>query len=159
MIQPLISVIIPIHNQEKWIGRCLRSILNQSIDREKFEIIVINDGSTDKSQYALELFKDEIILIDNDSNIGLPASLNKGIKSSRSKYVVRIDGDDYVNHDFLYFLSNFIEQNKYMDAVSCDYYLVNDKEETLERMNCEKSPIGCGIIFQTKHLLEIGLYD
>ena len=62
MQAPLISIIIPVFNQEKWIGRCLRSLLNQTFHREKYEIIVINDGSTDKSDYALELFLDEIIL-------------------------------------------------------------------------------------------------
>ena len=54
---PLISVIIPVYNQEKWIGRCLRSLMNQSMDRDKYELIVIDDGSHDKSGYALDLFK------------------------------------------------------------------------------------------------------
>ena len=46
-----------------------------------------------------------------------------------------------------------------MDAVACDYLLVNNKEETIDRKNCMKDPIGCGIIFQTSQLFEIGLYD
>ena len=78
---PSISVIIPVFNQEKWIGRCLRSLLNQQISRADYEIIVVDDGSKDRTKYALELFTDEIILIENESNLGLPASLNKGIKN------------------------------------------------------------------------------
>lgn len=154
-----VSVIIPVYNQEKWIGRCLRSILNQTMDRLKYELIVINDGSSDRSGYALNLFKDEITLIDNKDNKGLPSALNDGIKASRSHYIVRLDADDYVNENFLFLLHEFLEQNKYMDAVACDYLLVDDKEEVLERKNCMKNPIGCGIMFKSNHLFEIGLYD
>lgn len=156
---PLISVIIPIFNQEKWIGRCLRSLLKQTMDRTGYEIIVIDDGSKDRSDYFLELFMDEILLIKNEKNLGLPSALNKGIKRSKANYIIRVDGDDYVNEHFLFLLYEFIEQNNYMDAVACDYLIINDKEEVLERKNCMAEPIGCGIIFKTSHLLEIGLYD
>ena len=54
----MISVIIPVFNGEKFIGRCLRSLLNQTLSREKYEIIVINDASTDKTEYALKLLKE-----------------------------------------------------------------------------------------------------
>lgn len=100
----MISIIVPVYNGEKYIGRCLRSLLNQTYSKEKYEIIVVNDGSTDKTSYALELFKDDIKLIINPKNIGLPASLNKGIKLSSGDYCVRVDSDDYVSNNFLTFL-------------------------------------------------------
>jgi len=156
---PLISVIIPVFNQEKWIGRCLRSLLNQTMNRSDYEIIVVNDGSEDRSDYALELFTDEIVLIKNEKNLGLPAALNKGIKSSKASHIVRVDGDDYVNEYFLFILHEFLEQNKYMDAAACDYLLVDNQEEVISRKNCIEDPIGCGIMFKASHLFEIGLYD
>ena len=159
MTPPLVSVIIPIYNQEKWIGRCIRSLMNQSMRRDKYELIVIDDGSNDKSSYALELFKDEIKLIKLPKNKGLPAALNFGIRSASGKYIVRVDSDDYVNENFLFFLYEFLEQNKYMDAVACDYLLINNKEEVIERKDCMEHPIGCGIMFKSNHLFEIGLYD
>jgi len=159
MKNPTISVIIPVFNQEKWIGRCLRSVLNQSINRSDYEIIVINDGSNDRTSFALELFGDDINLINNPENKGLPAALNIGIKSSKAKYIVRVDSDDYVNENFLFLLMEFLEQNKYMDAIACDYLLVDDNEDVLSRKNCIENPIGCGIMFKTNHLLEIGLFD
>ena len=156
---PIVSVIIPVFNQEKWIGRCLRSLINQKMNRDDYEIIVVDDGSDDRSDYALELFKDEIVLIKNKKNLGLPSALNHGIKVSKANHIVRVDGDDYVNEYFLLLLHMFIEQNKNVDAIACDYLLVDNNEEVISRKNCLTDPIGCGIMFKSSHLFEIGLYD
>jgi glycosyltransferase involved in cell wall biosynthesis len=156
---PQISVIIPAHNEERFIGRAIRSVLSQTIPQNDFEIIAINDASTDRTGYALELFKDEICIIHNEQNLGLPGSLNRAIKTARGKYIVRVDADDYVRSDYLYLLQRFLEDNTYMDAVACDYFLVDDAENVLGRRNCMDDPIGCGIMFRTDHLIEIGLYD
>lgn len=154
-----ISVIIPAFNQEKYVARCLRSITNQSMNRKDYEIIVINDGSTDNTAKAIDTFKNDIKLIENKKNVGLPKALNIAIKKSKSKYIVRLDSDDYVNTDFLKILYLYIQNNEEVDAAACDYYLVNDNEVVLKRENCEDNPIACGIIFKTKNLIELGLYD
>tara|TARA_Y100001970_G_C14199329_1_gene840154 strand:- start:147 stop:800 length:654 start_codon:yes stop_codon:yes gene_type:complete len=159
MNAPEVSVIIPIYNQEKWIGRCLRSLLSQKIKREKFELIVVDDGSTDRSNYALDLFSDEIELITNEKNRGLPGALNIGIRAAKANHIVRVDADDYVNENFLFLLHEFLKKNNYMDAVACDYLLVDDKENIIDRKNCSADPIGCGIMFKSSQLFEIGLYD
>lgn len=156
---PTVSVIVPVHNQEKYIGRCLRSLMAQNYPREAFEIIVIDDGSQDRTPYALELFHEEITLVCNQAKMGLPASLNRGIRASSAPFVVRVDSDDYVNSNFLQLLSLFLANNNYMDAVACDYLLVDDREEVLARKNCTEDPIGCGIMFRTEQLIDIGLYD
>ena len=159
MRTPLVSVIVPVYNQEQWIGRCLRSLMNQTLSRSNYEIIVIDDGSEDRTPFALDLFKDEIVLIKNENNLGLPSALNKGIKASKANNIVRVDGDDYVNENFLLILHEFLEQNKYMDAVACDYLLIDNNEEVISKNNCMDDNIGCGIMFKTNHLIEIGLYD
>ena len=159
----MISVIVPVFEGERFIGRCLRSLLHQTLSRDKYQIIVINDGSTDRTAYALDLFKEDIKIINNEKNLGLPKSLNKGIISSNSNFIVRVDSDDYVNTHFLEILSEYLIQNEeadeYMDAVACDYLLVDDGEKSFSRKNCLKDPIGCGIMFRAKHYKEIGLYD
>jgi glycosyltransferase involved in cell wall biosynthesis len=155
----LISVIVPVHNQEKYIGRCLRSLLSQNFPRNQFELIVIDDGSGDRTPYALELFNDEILQISNGVNKGLPASLNIGINSASGRYIVRVDSDDYVNSNFLLILYNFLTMNSYMDAVSCDYFLVDDKENVISRENSSANPIACGIMFRKEQLIDTGLYD
>mgnify|MGYP001479463542 FL=1 len=154
-----VSVIIPVYNHEKYIARCLRSITSQSLNKNDYEIIVIDDGSTDKTPKAIKPFLREIKLIKNKKNKGLPNALNQGIKKSRSKYIVRLDADDYVNQEFLKFLYLYIQNNEKMHAVACDYYLVDDSEKVISKQNCQKKPIACGIIFKTQNLIDLGLYD
>jgi len=154
-----ISIIVPVYNQETYIGRCLRSLLDQSLERNNYEIIVINDGCTDKTETILSAFRDEITIIKNKKNIGLPLSLNKGIKLSKGRFVVRVDSDDYVNREFLKYLQMHLLHNNEMDAVCCDYYLVDDEEKIVRKMNSIKNPIGCAIMFRMESLIDVGMYD
>lgn len=156
---PQISVVIPAHNEERYIGRAIRSVLNQTIPPEQFEVICVNDFSSDRTAYALELFKEEIRILHNEKQIGLPGSLNRAIRLARGKYVVRVDADDYVRSDYLYILQRFLEDNTDWHAAACDYLLVDDGENILQRCNCMETPIGCGIMFRTDTLINIGLYD
>ena len=160
---PKVSVIVAAYNQERFIGRCLRSLLHQTLPHVEYEIIVIDDGSTDKTSYALDLFYDPldsvVKVITNEQNLGLPASLNRAIRLARAPFVVRVDSDDFVNSNFLNFLYFYLEANPGVDAVACDYLLLDDSERVLERGNCMEKPIACGIMFRKDQLLEIGLYD
>ena len=154
-----VSVIIPVYNQERYISRCLRSITEQTIPKNLFEIVVINDGSTDNTKKILSNFESEIILIENKENMGLPYSLNKGIKKSKGSLIVRLDADDYVNENFLLILKEYLVTNSYLDAVASDYYLVDNEENILSREDCKINPIACGIMFRIEQLIDIGLYD
>ena len=155
---PYISVIIPAHNAERFIGRALRSVISQNYV-EDFEIVVVNDASTDRTEFALELFNQDITILRNDTRLGLPGSLNRAIRAARGKYIVRVDADDYVTHDYLYILQRFLESNTHMDAIACDYLVVDDGENIIERRNCMDFPIGCGIMFRSAQLIDVGLYD
>jgi hypothetical protein len=64
-----------------------------------------------------------------------------------------------VNANFLNFLWFFLDQNPHVDAVACDYWLFNNQEEWLERVDCMVRPIACGIMFRKEQLVEIGMYD
>ena len=154
-----VSVIIPVYNQEMYIGRCLRSLLDQSLNKNNYEIIVVNDGSTDKTLDIINGFGKDIKIINNKKNMGLPFSLNKGIKSSKGRFIVRVNSDDYVNKEFLNSLQMYLLYNNETNAVSCDYYLVDDKENIIKRENSSENPIGCAIMFRTESIINIGMYD
>lgn len=155
-----ISVIIPVYNQEKYIGRCLRSLLDQSVNIKDYEIVIINDGSTDNTSYALNLFSgNNIKIINNEKNKGLPFCLNQGIKYSQSEFIIRVDSDDYVNKNYLLIMRLFLELNHKIDAVACNYFLVDENENILKTVDFLKEPIGCGIMFRKDQLHHIGLYD
>ena len=156
---PLVSVIVCVHNQQKFIGRCLRSLTAQSLGHDNYEIIVVDDGSTDLTPYALDLFSGAIKVITNETNIGLPASVNRGIEAAAGEYIIRVDSDDYVNAHFLLILLLYLQTNNSVHAVACDYYLVNDQEDVLRRCDARDAPIACGIMFVRTALEAIGLYD
>lgn len=98
-MEPLLSVVVPVYNCEKYIKKCIYSILNQSL--ENIEIIIIDDGSTDKSQEILdEICKDDLrIKLIKQKNKGVSAARNKGIEIASGKYIGFVDSDDYIHKD------------------------------------------------------------
>ena len=89
------SVIIPVFNSEKYLSDCLKSVLNQN--HTNYEIIIINDNSTDSSKKILNKFKkkySKIRILNNKINLGVSASRNKGILKAKGNYIVFLDSDD-----------------------------------------------------------------
>ena len=86
-----ISVIITCHNLEEYIGRAIRSCLNQTIDEEKYEVIVVDDASKDGSKNVISEFKDFIEPIWLNENVGVAEASNLGIKKSKGDYIIRVD--------------------------------------------------------------------
>ena len=158
MIQnPLVSVIIPTFNRDKFLERCLRSVLNQQTDIT-YDIICINDGSTDQTSQILKKYEEKISIIHNTFNKGLPSSLNLGINTSTSRYIVRVDSDDYVSTNFVELLTLTLEKNPNFNAVACDYIEVGMNGEEIIK-NCQEDPIACGIMFNRDSITSIGLYN
>ena len=67
---PVVSIIVPVFNQEQYIGRCIRSLLSVNYKRDDYEIILINDGSTDNTMTVINSFKDELRILDNKEQLG-----------------------------------------------------------------------------------------
>ena len=122
----LLSIIIPVYNAEETIGRCLGSILCQ--DTRNAEIIVINDGSTDRSlalceEYAAE--NDNIRLI-SQQNAGVSAARNAGLDLAKGKYVLFVDSDDAVSPDYLKAITDNV------NGTDCDLLLFGARKSTGE---------------------------
>ena len=155
---PKVSIIIAARNSGKYIERAIRSCLNQRFD--DFEVIVVNDSSHDNTRQVASLFGDSIKLINiARKEIGCGTPSNIGIKASKSQYIVRVDSDDFVSPELLYIEYMFLEQNKWLDAVACDYYVVDENESILYRAEPETYPIACGVMFRKDRFIDIGLYD
>ncbi len=106
MNKPLISVIVPIYNVQDYVERCVDSIINQTYTNT--EIILINDGSTDKSLERIKKYSDRCIIIDK-KNGGLSSARNAGIEKATGKYIVFIDSDDYIEKNAFEILIRQIE--------------------------------------------------
>ncbi len=106
---PLISIIVPVYNVEKYIEKCILSILEQTY--KNIEIIIIDDGSTDNSGKLLDVLekKDQRIKVIHKDNAGVSAARNDGIDMARGKYVIFVDGDDYISNDFVEYMLNLAE--------------------------------------------------
>ncbi len=166
-----VTVAICCYKQKEWLHRCLRSLCNQTLPKNKFEVIVVDDDPTDS---GLEDIVENaaayinIRLLKNKQNLGLPGSLNKILRKSLGQYFVRVDADDYVSKHYLYMLSTFLDMNsgpRVMDtknnyqAVACDYFKVDDTGKLLSRHSSEQEMIACGIMFTYESLCAIGLYN
>lgn len=155
-----ISVIVTNFNYGKFIGRCLRSLLNQSIDSSRYEIIVVDDASTDDSREILNAHLPSVRSIFLDTNSGLAFASNTGIRAARSRYIVRVDADDYVHYDFLRtLLMGFDFFGKDFQAISLDYFNVLDSGEYLSYGDALEFPIACAIAFKMDALEQIGFYN
>jgi glycosyltransferase involved in cell wall biosynthesis len=107
---PNISVLLPVYNAQEFLVEAMESILNQSF--KDFEFIIINDGSTDNSKEIIKNFTDERIkYVENEQNIGLIATLNKGLDLAAGKYIARMDADDIVSLNRLSIQLNFMDMN------------------------------------------------
>jgi glycosyltransferase involved in cell wall biosynthesis len=90
--KPIVSVILPVYNGAKYVSQSIESVLKQTFSN--FELLIINDGSTDESLSIIESFHDQRIKVINQENKGIIATLNTGIALSQAKYIARIDADD-----------------------------------------------------------------
>ena len=108
---PLVSVVMPVYNAQKYLNKAIDSILAQTY--KDFEFIIINDGSTDNSLQIIKKYqkKDKRIIVKNKKNKGIVAALNDGIKLSRGKYLARMDADDISLPSRFEVQVNFMEKN------------------------------------------------
>lgn len=129
--RPLISVVLPVYNVGQYIKECMDSILSQSF--QDFEIIVIDDCSTDDTVKLIETYKDSRIFIKKKNrNKGLIDSLNLGFELARGKYIARMDGDDISTPDRFQKQFDILENNSEIDVCGCWLQQFGQKHETIK---------------------------
>jgi glycosyltransferase involved in cell wall biosynthesis len=155
----IVSIIITTYNYERYIERAIRSCLDQSLAKHQYEVIVVNDCSTDNTAKILENYNGDVKVYNLEKNVGLAAARNFGIKKALGQFIVFLDADDYIQRDLLLIQKTFLSENNRLDAVSVDYYLVDERGNHLQHVNAEEKPVACGIMFRKDLLFDIGLYD
>ena len=169
-MQIKISVIIPVYNVEKYVGRCLDSVLKQTYNN--FEIIAINDGSTDGSLEILNHYskKDSRIKVINQENLGLSSARNNGIKISKGQYLIFVDSDDTINTKLLEDTLNLAIKNQ-LDIVIYGYSKLTEdgaivsktlfNDEILDKVSARQriislhmSPMACNKLIKRKLFIE-----
>ncbi len=125
-----ITVLMPVYNGEKFLREAIESVLNQTY--EDFEFLIINDASTDSSRDIIGSYDDpRIRLIDNEKNMGVTASLNKGLKLAQGTYIARMDADDISLPQRLEKQLACIAEHKNTGLVTSWYDIINDRGETV----------------------------
>lgn len=125
---PFFSIIVPVYNTEKYLQRCVESILQQ--DCREFELILVDDGSSDSSAEICDWYKkEENVFVYHKMNGGVSSARNFGLKYARGKWIWFVDSDDYIVKGSLKKLYNFILENP------CDLYIFNNdtREKVLEK--------------------------
>ncbi len=126
-----LSIVVPVYNVEKYVRTCIESIFKQGLDEKCFEVIIVNDGSTDRS---LEVITDIIsqhsnIVVINQENQGLSVARNNGIAAAKGEYILMPDSDDILIENSLAPLLEISTDTK-ADLVVADFFTMTNEEIT-----------------------------
>ena len=162
-----VSIIITAHNYGRFLRQCLDSALNQNFD-SLYEIVVVNDGSTDDTEAILEEYAGRIKVI-NLPGLGLPAACNRGIEVSKGEYIIRLDADDYFDPNILHIEANILDMHPEIGMVYGDYFIVDQTGEVLELVrllkpydetsSLDRNPLAAAAMFRRSYYEVIGGYD
>ncbi len=159
-----ITIAILNYNRQNFLDRSIRSCGDQILFNKQFEILVIDDGSVDKSIKKIKsLNLNNLRVIKNKKNMGIGFSSNVALKKSRGKYFMRVDSDDFLNKHALNDMSKILDNNKDIAMVYGDHYKVDENgfKEKLVKLNSmnKLKNHGAGILFRSKILKKVGGYN
>lgn len=146
-MNPKVSVIIPVYNSEKFINKCVDSVLEQNF--QDYEIILINDGSKDNSKEILDGYKEkypEKITVIHQENMGVSKTRNNAIKMAKGKYIMFIDNDDFLDKDYIEIFVKEIEKDDY-DVVLGGYRRPNEEGKIVKELKLPQEEWGKFMIF------------
>lgn len=132
--RPLISIIVPVYKVEKYLEKCIKSIINQTYNN--LQIILVDDGSPDNCGKICDEYaqKDSRIEVIHKTNGGLSDARNVGISKAKGKYIGFVDSDDYIEKSMYEDLYNLIEENK-SDVCICNFYNVIGNNKSLKNLD------------------------
>ena len=148
MTAPEISIILPVHNSGRYIRKTIDSLLAQSF--RNFELIIINDGSTDDSETIIQSYTDpRIVYYTNESNKGLIFTLNRGIFMARGKYIARMDADDICLPERLELQKLWLDEHTDASMVACTIQFIDEQDAPAGAWPLDRSTITRQAIHKT----------
>ena len=155
-----ISVIIRSYNSESFIKDAIQSVINQSLDKKLYEIVVIDDGSSDNTLGILENYKKKLRII-KQLHSGPTKTLNAGVKKTKGRYIIILDSDDIFKKDILEKLYFALKKKKDAKFSYCDYEEValNKKNKVVSLKRNIFYSIAGGIMYKKEVLKEFNGYD
>lgn len=133
--EPLISIVLPVFNGEKYIEDSIESVLNQT--HKNFELIIVNDGSTDKTSELIEKYKSDYrVKIINQENLKLPAALNTGFKEAKGEFYTWTSADNIMLKNQLEVLLKFLKDNTNFAMVYSNYQFIDEAGKPLYNGTC-----------------------
>ena len=157
------SLVITNYNRAEFLARSIRSCLLQLILHQKIEVLIVDDGSTDGSKAVLNEFNDEVDIISLETNQGVAAASNVGLKHAKGKYWMRVDADDYLSMHACAFMGAVLDNNDDIGFVFGDHIRLEDQGTEKERVSLADEETlfehGAGVLFRTEILRSIGGYD
>jgi len=125
----------------------------------KCQVILVDDCSTDNTMEVISPFMKNITFLKTSKNSGVSAASNLGIKNSQGRFIIRVDADDFIHEDTCYFLMKYLQMNRDAFCVSCDYYLIDNFENKLERKYAKNNNISCGVMYRKDLFRKLGGYN
>ena len=159
MPSPAISVIVATHNMGRFLPEALDSLLRQSLSRSQFEVLVVDDGSSDDTGEVLASYSRKVKII-RQPHSGLVAAVSNGSERSRGRYLIRVDADDWVDPDMLFIGMRLLDENPTAACVISDRYEVRDKKRSRVRIDPKNlyTLVACGTLFRMSMLRQAGGY-
>ena len=154
-----VSVIVPLYNMDTLISKCIESLINQTY--HNIQIIVIDDGSTDRSGEIADEYKDtdsRIMVIHHSQNLGIANGINTGIKNSTGSYILFLDSDNYIASNMIEILMQTMNTCD-CDVVQCGAYCFSDESSCIDHLANADSDLGSVIILEEEEIIKDFLYE
>ena len=165
-MEKLVSIVLPVYNGEKYLAQSIESVLNQTY--KNFELIIVNDCSTDSSEEIILKYKKQdsrIVYIKNQVNSKLPKSLNNGFKIARGEYYTWTSDDNMYHNDAIEEMVNFLDENTDVALVFCDFNKIDEngvfKDKYISADKCNLiywNIIGACFMYRSSAAKELGEY-
>ena len=163
-----VSIVITAHNYAKYLPQSLESALGQNYD--DFEVVLVNDGSTDHTEEVLAHYRDnprlKVLTLDG---VGLASASNRGIEAATGDYIVRLDADDWFDENLLLVEASYLDRHPNVGLVFCDYYTVDVHGEPIDRVRrakvndevelLDRPALAAGAMYRRKCWEAIGGYN